>query len=354
MGFRIGRAIRRIFRPITNIFKRGGDGGYNEVIEQTQKVEVQYRDPPPDKDYVKLSELTKMIVPFEIKGDITSVNSNYLLAHFGVNKTINLTNEPRLKWTLFGNNYQTRQTYNLKSLIGKNYDKTWLPESDYGDLLYNSVMDKVGKLEDFKELDGYPVSRSWQSGPFECRRQFFVYSIGTTVSVYNRIYKRIGYTNVTLPPVPPVPPPPKEFNVTIVCKINHFEPNRDGQHLYYKRTNDGSNQRTWYYPINNVTLNFKVHYGTVFNVNKLSYNNLLNPISCPQVTITRDESFTYVFQYSQRMNLYARSVSRVNVTENYDWVKYGSGQSTGVPFVFNVVYDRRESRDRDNWRDRHD
>ena len=69
MGFRIGRAIRRIFRPITNIFKRGGDGGYNEVIEQTQKVEVQYRDPPPDKDYVKLSELTKMIVPFEIKGE---------------------------------------------------------------------------------------------------------------------------------------------------------------------------------------------------------------------------------------------------------------------------------------------
>ena len=143
MGFRIGRAIRRIFRPITNIFKRGGDGGYNEVVEQTQKVEVQYRDPPPDKDYVKLSELTKMIVPFEIKGDITSVNSNYLLAHFGVNKTINLTNEPRLKWTLFGYSYASRQTYNLKSLIGKNYDKSWLPESGYGDLLYKSVMDKV-------------------------------------------------------------------------------------------------------------------------------------------------------------------------------------------------------------------
>ena len=190
MGFRIGRAIGRIFRPITNLIggrRHGGGGG--EVIEQTQKIEIQYRDPPPDKDYIKLSELVRMTVPFTLKPDIAKIDSGYLMEHFGIGRTVNLTDNPRLKWTLFGYNYYGRHTYNLKDLIGKNYDESWLPDNgSYGQLVYSGVMNTMGKVSDFKELHELPISYNWQSGIFECRRAFFVQTIGATVNVYNRLY----------------------------------------------------------------------------------------------------------------------------------------------------------------------
>jgi len=356
MGFRIGRAIGRIFRPITNLIggrRHGGGGG--EVIEQTQKIEIQYRDPPPDKDYIKLSELVRMTVPFTLKPDIAKVDSSYLMEHFGLNRAVNLTDNPRLKWTLFGYNYYGRHTYNLKDLIGKNYDESWLPEvGPFGQLVFSGVMNTMGKVSDFKELHELPISYNWQSGIFECRRAFFVQTIGATVNVYNRVYKRVGYTPNTLPPPPPAPPKPQEVNVTIICKLNEFEPNKDGHHLDYKNPS-GQKFHTWYYPSNNVTINIKVPYGTVFNANKLSYNNTVSPINCPQFTCNRDETVTYVFHYNPRMNISKNIVSGyVNVTELTNWVKYGGGQSPEVPFLFNYDTRSHNSRDKDDWRGRHD
>ena len=339
--FKGGGIIRAVTNPIRGIFGRRHRGDSTEVIEQTQKVEVQYRDPPPDKDYIKLGELARMIVPFEMKGDISSVNSSYLLAHFGVNRPINLTNEPRLKWTLFGYSYASRQTYNLKSLIGKNYDKSWLPDnSSYGTLIYNAIMDRIGKVNDFKELHDFPISHSWQSGPFECRRAFFVQSIGTTVNVYSRVYKRIGYTSSKLPPVPATKPKPREINLTITCIINAFFPNRNEKHLIrYIRTNDGHNANKWYTPNNTVRISIKVPYGTVFNVNKLTYHNTLSPANCPQITCSRDESVTYSFNYNPRFNFYAYQINYISFTENYNWVAYVG--SVSQPFTTMVKF-RRE------------
>lgn len=357
MGFRIGRAIGRIFRPITNLIggRRRGGGGGGEVIEQTQKVEIQYRDPPPDKDYIKLSELVRMTVPFTLKPDIAKIDSGYLMEHFGLNRAVNLTDNPRLKWTLFGYNYQGRHTYNLKDLIGKNYDESWLPDNgSYGQLVYRGVMNTMGKVSDFKELHELPVSNNWQSGIFECRRAFFVQAIGATVNVYNRVYKRVGYTPNTLPPPPPAPPKPQEVNVTIVCKINDFNPNQNADHrINYVRKNDNHKTTKWYNTNNAITLNFKVPYGTVFNVNKLTYHNTVSPASCPQFTCNRDETVTYTFNYIPRGSYYAYSTDYVAFTELNNWVKYGSGQSPDAPFIIEFHAQKREHESRDSYRDRH-
>ena len=55
------------------------------------------------------------------------------------------------------------------------------------------------------------------------------------------------------------------------------------------------------------------------------------------------------------MNISKNIVSGyVNVTELTNWVKYGGGQSPEVPFLFNYDTRSHNSRDKDDWRGRHD
>ena len=144
------------------------------------------------------------------------------------------------------------------------------------------------------------------------------------------------------------------MNVTIVCKINDFNPNEKTDHrINYVRKNDNHKTTKWYNTNNAITLNFKVHYCTVFNVNKLTYHNTLSPASCPQFTCNRNETATYTFNYIPRGKYYAYSTDYVAFTELNNWVKYGSGQSPDAPFIIEFHAQKREHESRDSYRDRH-